>query len=182
MLTVKTNPVGIDFYIQKLQTYLHTQLLNKWGIDTSIYQCYGRAYRNKKDTGYIAEIFAGSNEYKEAYWNDAMAAISFFGISNNIKQGVGSEADVHLVFFVNIKTLKPTITNRADEEVRHDVESMIGQTLFGFNLESTDLWLENVLREYPGSYRDQRLKAVDMHPVHCFRLNLKLLYNPNKIC
>lgn len=182
MLLIKTNPVGIDFYIQKLQTYLHTRLLAKWGIDTATYQCYGRAYRNKKDNGYIAEVFTGGTEYKEVYWDDTMNAISFFGLSNNIKQPVGSSADVHLVFFVNILKLKPAIVHRADEEVRQDVQMLFDSSVQGFNFISTDLWLENVLKEYAGSYRDERLKAVDMHPVHCFRLNFKLLYNPNKIC
>jgi len=182
MLITKTNPVGIDFYIQKLQTALHTKLLVAWEIDTSLYQCYGRAYRNKKDNGYIAEVYTGGNEYKEVYWDDKLAAISFFGISNNIKQDVGSVADIHLVYFVNIAKLKPTIAHRADEEVRNDVANVIGASLFSFEFNSIDMWLENVLREYAGSYRDQRLKAVDMHPVHCFRLNLNLKYNPNKIC
>jgi hypothetical protein len=182
MLNLKTNPVGIDWYVQQLQKKLHTALLAKWEITDSKYECYGRCYRNKKDNGYVAEVYTSGNDYKEVYWNDTLAAISFFGISNNVKRGIKSEADVHLVFFLDLSKAKPGITHRGDEEVRQDVINIIGNTSFGFNHLSTELWLENVLREYAGSYRDQRLRAVDMHPVHCFRINLKLLFDQNKIC
>jgi hypothetical protein len=180
MLNVINNPVGIDIPIKKLQAFLHDALLEKWGIETDQYQSYGRCYRNKQDKGYMAEVYDGNDEYKEVYYDDTISAISFFGISNNIKQVIEQKADVHLIFFVNLEKLKPEAPNRADEEVRIDVMNIIGKTMFGFTLDSVDLWLENVLREYSGSYREERLKQVDMHPVHCFRLNFTLNYNIKK--
>jgi len=190
MLSVKVNPVGIDYYIQKLQTKLHTVLIAQWNLaDSTKYEAYGRCNRNKTDDGYIAEVFkSNGNEYQEIFWNDTLTALSFFGISNNIKRNVNSEADVHFVMFANLNTLALTdrdgtlITHRADEELRQMVTDVIGKNSFGFSVQSIDLWVENVLREYPGSRRDERLKYVDMHPVHCFRINLKLVYNLNKIC
>ena len=83
---------------------------------------------------------------------------------------------------MNLQKLRPEITHRADEEIRQDVLQAVGKSSFGMTFKSVDLWIENVLKEYPGSRRDERLKAVDMHPVHCFRYNYTLLYNPNKIC
>jgi hypothetical protein len=112
--------------------------------------------------------------------------ISFFGITGSIK--AGSQADVHMVFFADLSQLAlkdhtgQTISHRADEELRQMVLKIIGKYSFGFNYVSTDLWLENVLKEYPGSRREERMIAVDMHPVHCFRINLTLNYNPNKNC
>lgn len=189
MLITKTNPVGIDVVIQQLQIKLHAELIAAWNlVNPDQYECYGRCYRNKTDDGYIAEVYTSDNNYKEVYWNDSLTAISFFGMSGSVKNGIKSEADVHLVFFVNLAKLalkdrqNNLITHRADEEVRKTVSTIIGKYSFGFNFQSTELWLENVLREYPGSRRDKRLNAVDMHPVHCFRINLKLLFDPNKIC
>lgn len=185
MLNTITIPAGIDVPIKRLQQRIHSSLLTKWAIDTSLYQCYGRCYRNKKDDGYIAEVFQGGSttggtDYKEVYWDDTLAAISFFGLSGEQEyQTGGISAGVHLVFFVNIATLKPSITHRADEEVRRDVIDAIGRAAFGLQLEGVELWLENVLREYPGSRRDDRLARVDMHPVHCFRLNLTLKTGTN---
>lgn len=185
MLTVIDAPVGVDIPIRKLQEKLHRELMVKWGLDpndsiqNALYECYGRVYRNRKENGYVAELYNGSNEYKDVYWNDNLNAISFFGLGSSVKHNLQEKVDVHLVFFVNLAKLKPTLTNRADEEVRIDVLEVIGKFNFGFTYTGFDLGIENVLREYPGTYRDQRLKNVDMHPVHCFRLNLSLTYNKN---
>lgn len=189
MLIVKTNPKGIDWYIQKLQTALHTRLIAAWELeDTNQYKCYGRCYRNKTDNGYIAENYEGGDKYKEVYWDSSLTAISFFGITREMKYSTGFESDVHLVFFADLSKLAlkdkdaDVITHRADEELRTMVIDFIGKHSYGFSITGVELWLENVLREYPGSRRDERLIAVDMHPIHCFRINLKLLYNPNKNC
>lgn len=184
MLITKTNPVGIDVAIQQLQTYLHKQLVKKWGLtgdDDPAYESYGRVYRNKKDNQYIAEAYAGENEYKEVYWNDSLSAISWVGVSGKTEFDKQNKTDVHLVFFVNLAKLKPSVSHRADEEVRNEIQKLFGYSLFGFSFESIELWIDNVLKEYPGSRRDDRLKAVDMHPVHCFRINLKIFYDQN-IC
>ncbi|MBK7885475.1 MAG: hypothetical protein IPJ81_18045 [Chitinophagaceae bacterium] len=186
MLITKNNPVGIDILIQEFQQELHDRLMQEWGLNVNIpeqnalYECYGRCYRNKKNNGYIAEVYNGSNEYKEVYWNDKLNAISFFGIGSNETHDNGEKANIHLIFFVNLEKLKPSILHRADEEVRKDVQ-IIASEYFGFVYKSTDLWLENVLKEYPGSRREDRLNAVDMQPIHCFRLNFELYYNKN-IC
>lgn len=185
MLITKTDPVGIDALIQKFQTKLHTDLYARWSIadyegdGEPRYHCYGRAYRNAavSDSGFIAEVFTGT-DYKEVFWDDRLYAISFFGIGSEITKAVGNSADVHLVFFVNTKKLKPNVAHRADEEIRFDVQEIIGKNSFGFNLNSIELWVENVLREYPGSLRDNRLKFVDMSPCHCFRINMTLNYKP----
>jgi hypothetical protein len=168
MLITKEHPAGIDYYIQKIQSTLYAAL--NW----ENYNCYGRCYRNKHQNGYIAEVYTSANNYKEVYWDDKLSAISFFGLSDKIN---ANEANVHLVFFVNLAKLMPGVTHRADEEVRLNA---IGRNNHGFIFKSIDLWVENVLKEYPSSRRDDRLKAVDMHPIHCFRLNFSLLYNPNK--
>lgn len=182
MLITKTNPVGIDVAIQKLQTFLHNKLTGVvlWNNATT-YKCYGRCYRNKKDTGYIAENYEGGIEYKEVYWDDSLSAVSFFGVSGQIKHDIKEQVSVHLVFFVNLKKLKPAINHRADEEVHKDILQLIGNTLFDFEYTGMEFSIENVLREYPGSRRDDWLKFVDMHPVHCFRLNFDLVYDKN-IC
>ncbi|HRS66198.1 MAG TPA: hypothetical protein P5519_09985 [Spirochaetia bacterium] len=185
MLITKTNPVGIDALIQQLQTKLHTELCTAWALtdcendQQNKYYCYGRAYRNATANGFIAEVYTSNGEYKEVYWDDKLYAVSFFGIAAQTDRTIGSKTDVHLVYFVNTKKLKPDVTHRADEEVRLDVLNIIGKSSFGFVVDSVELWLQNVLQEYPGSIRDERLKYVDMYPVHCFRLNMTINYNPN---
>lgn len=184
MLITKDSPTGLDNAIQKLQTYMHTTLMSKWGLNTAnpdenkLYECYGRAYRNKKDTGYVAEMFRSGTDYKDAYWNDNLYALSFFGSTERVEYEIGScKTNVHLVFFVNLEKLKPTITHRADEEVRQDVINTIGKHCYGFTLSGYETGIENVLREYPVS-RDALIKA-DMQPTHLFRVNLQVIYKNN---
>ena len=181
MLITKSNPVGIDVSIQKFQSMLHSKLTDpdRWN-NASTYRCYGRCYRNKKDKSHIAENYEGQKEYKEVYWDDSLSAISFFGISSPVTHEVTEKANVHLIFFVDLAKVKPSIAHRADEEVRKDVMELFGKGVYGMTYKSMDLWIENVLREYPGSIRDERLKNVDMHPVHCFRFNFLSQYDINK--
>ena len=183
MLITKTSPVGIDILIKRFQTHLHSRLITTWAlnVDDPLYRCYGRCYRNQsKENGYIAENYEGENNYKEVYWDDALKAISFFGTAVRTENESGQHVtNVHLVFFLNLALLKPSITHRADEEVHKDVLNVIGKSLHGFQVDSIETGIENVLREYPGSRRDDRLKYVDMHPVHCFRINLSVSYNIN---
>jgi hypothetical protein len=83
MIFQKQNPVGIDWYIDKMQVAIHTALMKKWNINpTTLFECYGRSYRNKTPDGYIAEVLKQGNDYQEVYWNDTLAALSFFGIGS----------------------------------------------------------------------------------------------------
>jgi hypothetical protein len=183
MLVTKTSPIGIDWHIAQLQSYLHDGLVKRWKVQQSDYIAYGRCYRNKVNEGYVAENYEGGGTYKEVYWESGQTVMSFFGISGNIThKAPKSEANVHLVYFADLSKLKPSITHRADEEVRQDVITLLGYSKFSFVYQGMDFGIENVLREYPGSRRDDRLKYVDMHPVHAFRINLKILFDPNKIC
>lgn len=180
MLKTKTNPVGIDIPIQSAQSRLHAHLLTKWGIASDQYIAYGRCYRNKKQSGYVAEWYEGANEYRDAYWNDTVSAISFFGIDSRTDHELGDSVQVHLIFFVNLSKLKPTIAHRGDAEVRKDVTDFIGKGLNGLQFDSVDIWADRCLREYPGTAAS--LNAVmDMHPLHCFRINFTANYSKN-IC
>jgi hypothetical protein len=183
MLITGDNRTGIDEKIKRVQIAMYSRLKTVWGItNDNDYDCYGRVYRNKKDNQYIAELYTGNGEYKDVYWDDKKAAISWFGTGSIITYDIQNIVPVHLVFFVNLKKLKPTIQHRADEEVRRDVQKVFGKFFHGFTFGSIELWLENVLKEYPGSRRDKLLSAVDMEPVHCFRLNLTLIYPFNNNC
>ena len=182
MLIQKDNPVGIDALIQDMQKQMHDQLLLKWSLNTDVYNAYGRCYRNKTNDGYIAENYTGNNEYKEVFWDDNLSVISFYGTDGKADYAQGQTINVHQVFFINIKKVKPSITHRGDEEVKADIISVVKAGPYGLSITGFEQFTENVLREYPGSRRERRLAAVDMHPLMCFRLNFKLLYDIDQNC
>lgn len=174
MLVTKTGPVGIDYGLQELQTELHTRLLTKWSITTDEYKAYGRCYRKPTDKGYVAVNYDSGTEYAMMI-DDSLKAISFFGQSPTTRLDQKESTEVHLVFFVNLAKLKPSIAHRADEEVRKDVISLFAPALYGFAYQGFEITIESTLREYRGSWN----KILDMHPWHCFRINLKVLYDIN---
>lgn len=174
MLVTKTAPVGIDYALQQLQTELHAALLTRWAIADAEYKAYGRCYRKPTDQGNIIANYDSGTEYTRMF-DDTLKAVSFFGQSPVTRLDQKESTEVHLVFFVNLAKLKPLIAHRADEEVRKDVISLFAPALYGFAYTGFEITIENVLREYRASWN----KIIDMHPWHCFRINLKVLYDIN---
>lgn len=180
MISLKTDPKGIDIYIQSLQKYLYSKLNSIWELSDTDFKCYGRAYKNDLGNGYVPEVYLGNNEYKEVMMDDTVKALSFFGVSDERKGKFDFTTDIHLVFFVDIIKIKP-MQYRADEEIRVDVLKLFEVSRFGFELNGFTTSKEQVLKEYTGTRRSESLKYVDMHPKHCFRLNFSLTYK-NKFC
>lgn len=171
MLFIKDNPIGIDKPIQKLQQHLYGQLIKVWGVNEKDYKCYGRAYKNQMANGYRPEVYVGAKEYADTFFDDTISASSFFVAKDKADFGTGmTSTTVSLIFCVNLSKLKPEVMHRADEEIRQDVMNRCD--MFGFSLSSVTTGISNVFLEFnPAS-----IKFRDMHPFHCFRLDLSLSY------
>lgn len=185
-LITKIKPVGVDAYIDRLQRKMYTVLKEKWSIADDVqFNCTPRCYRNQLDAGYVAELFIGGitgNDYKEIYFDDTISVTSFFGLATeeNINADNSNIATVHLIFFVNLKKIKPG-TDRNDLEVRNDVEQIVNTygAARGFLLTKEITGIENVLKEYSGSRQTLLKFKADMHPNHCFRFDMQLInYQP----
>lgn len=148
----------------------------------TIWGSYPRCYRNKSERGYEAHYYVGQNEYKSVYWDDSCDIRSFFGITDETSGSVQSEAQVHLVVFANLQKVFPNDDDRSDEKLRSLFLKALGDSAFGFEFVSVETGLQNVLAEYPGTMRDDRMKYVDFHPVHCFRINMNLYYDNGNNC
>lgn len=182
MLVTKTSPVGIDISIQKMQSYLYDALLTKWNLSDSSLNGYGRAYRNATQDGYTPEVYVGNNEYNEVYYDDRLSGSYFFGIGEEIKNTTKAvTADVFIIFMVNLDKVKPG-SNRNDEEVHIDVQTLVTRLFYGFTFTGLVTGIDNVFKDYSGWKRSKGIKFTDTHPQHCFRLNFKLIYNPFKNC
>jgi len=172
MLYTKETPRGIDVPIQKFQEYLYANITDIWNIDAEKdYDCFGRVYRNQKGAGYVPEVYIGNNNYRDAYFDDNKAAISFLGVEDVQKFKVKMTANVFLIFCVNLKTLYPDVNHRADEEAHRDAINLSGRTLGEFMGLVTGI--DSVFK----GYDIKQIKYRDMHPMHCFRLNYLVNYN-----
>lgn len=182
MLYLKDPAAGLDKVIQRKQVTIFEPLLTRWNISEAAYRSYGRCYRNDSDKGYIPEMYVDGSkkDYIDLMLDDTFAVTSFFG-SENARADAGGYmvADVHLIFAVNLETLYPDTSHRADEEVRNDVVK-----LFQFNKEmplTSIVWgMEKVFTEYTAWKKDIRYR--DLQKFHFFRLNFTLKYLPTNDC
>jgi hypothetical protein len=175
MLHTKTDPKGIDAYIQRLQVDLYGRLAGLWPADT-VHESYGRCQRNFVNGLYHAEVYEGT-DYKDVLWDDRAGVVSFFGVNPFVTNGTGRIAQVHLIVFCDLKKLKPAAGARADEEVRIDYMNIIGKALYGFHYKKTVCGMANILKEYSGSL--EKMKSIDSQPLHAFRIETLLHYNQN---
>lgn len=182
--------ISTDFWISKLQGWLQGKLFPKWNIAatdaiaSAKYIFYPRVYRNPDAVpgAFKAEWYVGPDNNKEVYWDDTLAGLTWFGLGPKIVTDVQQVCDIHLVTFADCAKLYNAPGVRCDEKLRADFIEIFQAPILGFTLKSTEIWLQNVLREYPGSRRDNRLIKADMGTVHAFRLNLELRYNPADSC
>lgn len=184
MIVTKTKPTGVDIPIQALQNYLYVQLPKIWGIPNTLYKCYGRIYRNQTPDGYNPEAYNANGEYNDTFFDDTVILNSVFVVGEIQKYtpGLGMTANVGLIFCLNVAQLKPGYAWRADEEVRMDVENLIHVPKFGMKFDGVETGIDNVFKEYSGWAKKKGILYMDMHPLHCFRINLVTQPYSVKIC
>jgi|WetSurMetagenome_2_1015567.scaffolds.fasta_scaffold32010_4 hypothetical protein len=169
----KISVKGIDTHIQKMQTYLYTELKSAWSVSDAEFDMFGRAYRNQTKDLYFPEIYVSNGEYKELYWDDTKKAMAFWAVksSRSVNKTL-VEAEIFLIFMLNLSKLKGTV-ERKDEETRMDVEKLCLYSYNGLNLIGFETENERVFADYSGWKKN---KFHDTHPYHCFRLNFKIYY------
>ena len=187
------NPQGMDYWIQAFQIRMYNKILDIWGISPAQYSCFGRAYRNNTADGYIPEFYDpsigayvgsdGNNNAGGLFFQDTLAAMSFFGLVDPIKvEGGQSTAKVQLLFFVDLDKITPGgLTaqqaggQRLDDVAVQDVQNYIQSNGNNFTVQAIYKDIDKVLERYSGSNKKRALQD-DMHPKFCFRIDLQLVY------
>lgn len=175
----KPSAVGLDQPVQAYQKFLYPQIMKGWGLtDDTVFDFYGRAYRNQTDDGYTPEIYAGKKDYQELFFDDKKTALAFFGVQD--QQGYqrgGITAKVYLIFMVNLQELKGTDAQLLDEETRNTVLQICARPRLGFRMTGFCTGIDKVFREYSGWRKSTGIKYRDEFPFHCFRIDFDVLYN-----
>ena len=179
---------GLDYLITEAQTRWYAQAQSVWGVTDSTYNCFGRAYRNKYDDGYIAECFfggqyvSGNGSYAGGLgFEDTLSAVSWFGLTDPVKQTNirDYEANLQLIFCVNLNDLDPgNTTERLDDKVIFDVVNWFNiSKASGLNVTAVYRDVDKVFEKYSGTFKRNML-TKDMQPLCCFRIDMSLFYNP----
>lgn len=167
-----TTTIGIDHVIQSVQTDIYEWLTAVWDYELD---GYGRIYKNLKDGKYIPEYFIGDNEYKEVYFNDKVKGSFMFIVDekNPTEDEMVYINDVKVVFMLNLGEIFPTETNRADSMAHRDAVQALRRFAFmKYSITGVETGVENVFRGFDTS----KIDVIDIHPNHCFSVNLKLSY------
>lgn len=164
------NPAGIDKEIQIIQNSLFNNL--GW----SKVDAYGRVHKNQsKDKGLVPEFYKGKNEYKDVFQNDHDASIFFIDSDEHTTEnGIFYYSDVKIVFMVDLKRLKPSITHRADMEVEIEALKIVKKQGM-FTVEGFEKGVETVFK----GFNINQIKLKNMHPLHVFAIVGRLKYKIN---
>jgi len=183
MVITKLHPVGIDRPIQELQLGLFEYIMPELGIENEDYQSYGRAYKNVRagEEGLVAEVYSGKGEYRDAYLDDQNKIASFFVVPDTISvdtdQGQNT-AQVGIIFMMNLSRFAGYVpTQRNDEEIRNTIMKYFTTPVNGASLTGVVTGQQQVFAEFTAWRNKSELKFQNIHPWHCFRLNIQLIYS-----
>lgn len=180
MLILKTNPVGVDVPVDRLQKLLYNGIA---GIDpvtwvANGYESYHRAYKNENNegtSGLRPEVYDANNEYKEVFFDDNFSATSFFLADNTLNSPDGHlyQTEISIIFQLRLNELYPAITHRADEEAHNEVLVKLENNPWSYTV-------SQVITGIPQVYEDLNVDKVrydDMHPKHVFMVKMSIEYS-----
>jgi len=160
----KTNPLGIDVIIDKMQVYFDKKLL----LTFPDWENNHRAYKNPLKNGLIPEVYTANGEYREVFFNDNFVMTSFFlvGDERSYRDGL-STVKISLIVQTNLSLALQDISHRADEELISTFSDVIKQSIWAKNFANTITGIDNVYSEFDKS----KIKYDDMSNFHVVRFD-----------
>lgn len=170
---IKTNTVGVDVPIKRIQTRCYDGLVALWGVND--FDAYGRVYKNKKKDKVIPEYYVGNKEYKSVLLDDRRTGIMFFDIGDSVNvNGTILSTACEVLFSVNISSLNGD-TERTDAEVQKDAFNLLNKYQGIFSIDNIYTGLNNVYNEFTGVSSYFR----DMQKFHHFKISGIINYTNN---
>lgn len=169
MNNVRTNLIGVDKPIQRLQICLYDYLNNYGAING-----FGRVYENVKEDVFSLEHHTESGDYQNVLRNDDSRF--FFYRHEGIDNPVKSKVDI--VFMVNLDHFYDT-DERNDEEIKARAYKIIDQSTFDLKEIGGIKYLNQLLKS--SVLNTNNVKWDDMHPMHVFVFQTEITHDLN-IC
>lgn len=172
MVMRKTNPVGLDALIDKMQVKLYEDLSVLWDVELAVYpRCYINIREAEGGTVKTIEHFAGNEDYINLIHAEGNKCFFVQTGEDRPRDNVRYETTIELYFTVNFDEVKPGLTHRADSEVHTDVLDVIKK----IPDTSINRIVTQIQRVYSGfAYRE----TDDNQPYHCFKIEMEVIYDP----
>ena len=173
----KTDPVGIDLVIDRLQEYLYSTLtVAALPVAWPNYESYHRVYVNDSKRGVIPEVYTSNGDYKEVFNTDDFTVTSFWIAGENrevIDQENIYEANISIVFQVDrLNLLFPSVSHRADEELHRQIQQVLKDNQWGYEVTNFITGIDNVYSEFS----TDKVDWDDISFKHVVRFNLTVQY------
>jgi hypothetical protein len=180
-----TTATGIDSVIQSVQTDLYSNFTGIWSGDVS---AYGRVHKNPANVGdevpdyyrtskiVVPEWYNSAlNDYEEVFYDDNYSCVFCFliGDRDSTKDGLVFTADVKCVFMMDLSKVYPGIVERQDAKAQNEVADFMRDNANGrYIIQNIERGIDTIFYEY----KTRGIRFSDMQPLHCFSVNLKLMY------
>jgi len=173
MNNLLTSAIGIDVVIKDIQTDLYTELVKRWSgqIDG-----YGRIYKNEdKDGKFYPEYYKGDNQYRDVFYDNKLGGNFFFIDSDSSKTDdeLIYTSNVKCVFMLNLSNIFPNDSERSDTKAQRDAIDILRDISYERFLITG---ISKTAKEVFSGFDIDKLKFPNIHPSHCFSVNIDLYH------
>jgi hypothetical protein len=173
MIYAKTNPIGLDALISKIQSKLYTDLNELWSTELEAFErCYIIQDKEGKKN---VQRFVKKNEYQTISVAEKNKFFFLHKAKSTKEDALYYTSEMEVIFILDLFNLKSEIEHRADFEVQSDVESILTQF--------DNVWIISLESGF-----DKALSGIsyvqenDMQPYHVFKFNLGVRYKLDDTC
>ena len=185
MNNLLTDINGIDQTIQPIQVDLYRELASVW---SGSIEGYGRVYKNienstddipkyyKSSKIFIPEWYnASKKDYEDVFYDDTKSCQFCFLVGDVDKTGdsIVYNTKAKVVFMIDLDKIYPGETERLDSKAHRDAMEILRN--FGFN-KYVITGIEKGIDFVFTGYTTLNVRFNDMHPLHCFAVNIDLQY------
>jgi len=151
----KTLPQGIDTWIDRFQKQQERELPLLFGVDANTCLFYGRTEK----IGNKIVVYNTSTKYVDVGFDNKYSFISYFVLGDTFNSnGLLQSNDASLVVHSDLNKMYPSISHRADEEIRQDMIKFVHKFI------------------EPQDMRETKIIRSELQPFHSFIINFKINY------
>lgn len=153
----KTAPVGIDIFVSMMQNVAQSELPTLFGVSESLCLFFGRGETLTINDKEEKVVYISGNKYDVLGYTDKFAFIFYLMIDGPFEPTSKLErVNVSLYCHGDLGKLFPSITHRADEELRKVMKEFVYRLIEPQNMRSIEI-------------------IEEMQPYHSFKINFTLI-------
>lgn len=152
----KNAPLGLDYFITRFQILQQRSLPTLFGVSEATCLFYGRAEMIKDNDTEKPVVFISGSKYEPIGVDTKYNFISYLMLTNISSDNEIEIADASLYCHGNLANIFPTISHRADQELRAAMKTFVLSQI------------------EPQDFTNIEVINSEMQPFHSFKINFKI--------